>query len=84
VWFQVWKSLRIPVLQQQGVSGGVKQNLTSGSYPSGYLKTQSLNLWPYKETLVGVDWIYVAQYKDQWRAVVNTVMNVTVLFWVCH
>jgi hypothetical protein len=23
----------------------------------------------------GVDWIHLAQDKDQWRAVVNTVMN---------
>jgi hypothetical protein len=23
----------------------------------------------------GVDWIYLAQDKDQWRAVMNTVMN---------
>jgi hypothetical protein len=23
----------------------------------------------------GVDWIYLAQDRDQWRAVVNTVMN---------
>jgi hypothetical protein len=26
----------------------------------------------------GVDWIFVAQDKDQWRAVVNTVMNLRV------
>jgi hypothetical protein len=25
-----------------------------------------------------VDWIYVAQDRDQWRAVVNTVMNLQV------
>jgi hypothetical protein len=27
----------------------------------------------------GVDWIHVAQDTDQWRAVVNTVMNLRVL-----
>jgi hypothetical protein len=26
----------------------------------------------------GMDWIYLAQDKDQWRAVVNTVMNIRV------
>jgi hypothetical protein len=26
----------------------------------------------------GVDWIHLAQDRDQWRAVVNTVMNVRV------
>jgi hypothetical protein len=26
----------------------------------------------------GVDWIYLAQGKDHWRAVVNTVMNLRV------
>jgi len=25
-----------------------------------------------------VDWIYLAQYKDLWRAVVNTVMRIRV------
>jgi len=25
-----------------------------------------------------VDWIHVAQYRDQWRAVVNTIMNLRV------
>jgi hypothetical protein len=29
--------------------------------------------------LQGVDWIYVAQDRDRWRAVVNTVMNHAVL-----
>jgi hypothetical protein len=28
----------------------------------------------------GVGWIYVAQDRDQWRAVVNTVMNLRVAF----
>jgi hypothetical protein len=23
----------------------------------------------------GMDWIHLAQYRDQWRALVNTVMN---------
>jgi hypothetical protein len=23
----------------------------------------------------GMDWIYLAEYRDQWRALVNTVMN---------
>jgi hypothetical protein len=27
---------------------------------------------------VDVDWIYLAQYRDQWRALVNTVMNIRV------
>jgi hypothetical protein len=27
----------------------------------------------------GVDWIYLAQNKDQWRALVNTMMNLQVL-----
>jgi hypothetical protein len=27
----------------------------------------------------GVDWIHVAQDRDQWRALVNTVMNLRVL-----
>jgi hypothetical protein len=26
----------------------------------------------------GMDWIDVAQYRDQWRAVLNTVMNLRV------
>jgi hypothetical protein len=26
----------------------------------------------------GVDWMHLAQYRDQWRAVVNTVMNLRV------
>jgi hypothetical protein len=26
----------------------------------------------------GLDWIQVAQYRDQWRALVNTVMNIQV------
>jgi hypothetical protein len=26
----------------------------------------------------GVDWIYLAQVRDQWRALVNTVMNLRV------
>jgi hypothetical protein len=26
----------------------------------------------------GVDWIYVSQDRDQWRALVNTVMNLRV------
>jgi hypothetical protein len=26
----------------------------------------------------GVDWIHLAQNRDQWRAVVKTVMNLTV------
>jgi hypothetical protein len=26
----------------------------------------------------GVDWVHLAQDKDQWRALVNTVMNVRV------
>jgi hypothetical protein len=26
----------------------------------------------------GMDWIYVAQYRDQWRALVNMVMNLRV------
>jgi hypothetical protein len=26
----------------------------------------------------GVDWMYMAQDKDQWRALVNTVMNIRV------
>jgi hypothetical protein len=29
----------------------------------------------YRERGVGVDWINLAQNRDQWRAVVNTVMN---------
>jgi hypothetical protein len=29
--------------------------------------------------LGGVDWIQLAQYRDRWRAVVNTVMNLRVL-----
>jgi hypothetical protein len=28
--------------------------------------------------LEGVDWIHLAQDRDQWRAVVNTVMNLRV------
>jgi hypothetical protein len=28
--------------------------------------------------LEGVDWIHLAQDRDQWRAVVNTVMNIRV------
>jgi len=27
------------------------------------------------------DWIQLAQYKDQWRTVVNIVMNIRVLLW---
>jgi hypothetical protein len=27
----------------------------------------------------GMDWIVLAQYRDQWRALVNTVMNLRVL-----
>jgi hypothetical protein len=27
----------------------------------------------------GVEWIHLAQYRDRWRAVVNTVMNLRVL-----
>jgi hypothetical protein len=27
----------------------------------------------------GMDWIDLAQYRDQWRALVNTVMNLRVL-----
>jgi hypothetical protein len=26
----------------------------------------------------GMDWIYLAQYRDQWRALVNTIMNLRV------
>jgi hypothetical protein len=26
----------------------------------------------------GVDWIHLAQHRDQWRAVVNTVMNLRI------
>jgi hypothetical protein len=26
----------------------------------------------------GMDWIHLAQYRDQWRALVNTVMNLRV------
>jgi hypothetical protein len=26
----------------------------------------------------GMDWIYVAQHRDQWNALVNTVMNLRV------
>jgi hypothetical protein len=26
----------------------------------------------------GMDWIYLAQYRDHWRALVNTVMNLPV------
>jgi transposase len=29
--------------------------------------------------LVGIGWIYLAQDRDQWRALVNTVMNLRVL-----
>jgi hypothetical protein len=29
--------------------------------------------------LDGVDWVDLAQYRDQWRALVNTVMNLQVL-----
>jgi len=32
-----------------------------------------------KERWEGVDWIYLAQDKDRWRAVVNTVMKRWVL-----
>jgi hypothetical protein len=27
----------------------------------------------------GMDWIHLAQYGDQWRALVNTIMNLLVL-----
>jgi hypothetical protein len=30
----------------------------------------------------GVDWIHVAQDRNQWRAVVNTVINLRVLEWL--
>jgi hypothetical protein len=32
-----------------------------------------MDLW--EVWLEGVDWIYLAQDRDQWRAFVNTVMN---------
>jgi hypothetical protein len=28
-----------------------------------------------KEIWEDMDWIYLAQYRDKWRAVLNTVMN---------
>jgi hypothetical protein len=27
----------------------------------------------------GIDWIHLTQYRDQWRALMNTVMNLRVL-----
>jgi hypothetical protein len=35
--------------------------------------------WIFREMkLEGVDWMHLAQDRDQWRAVVNTVMNLRV------
>jgi hypothetical protein len=30
----------------------------------------------------GIDWIDLAQYRGQWRALVNTVMNLLVIEWL--
>ena len=29
--------------------------------------------------LESVDWVFLAQYKDKWLAVVNTVMNIRIM-----
>jgi hypothetical protein len=35
--------------------------------------------WIFKRVEGGIDWIDVAQDRDRWRALVNTVMNLWVL-----
>jgi hypothetical protein len=38
----------------------------------------NIKIYPREIGFGGVDWIHVAQDRDQWRAVVNTVMNLRV------
>jgi hypothetical protein len=38
----------------------------------------NIKIYPREIEWGGMDWIYLAQDKDQWRALVNTVMNLRV------
>jgi hypothetical protein len=51
-----------------------------GKRPLGRFRCRRKNIRMYlRETeLEGVDWIHLAQERDQWRAVVNMVMNLWV------